>query len=167
MIQLNSGIPMFNIMANIASSGYGELSVEFRKAVTKINAGMPQLKVLEDLGDNNSSPYFRRTLWQLSNGMRSGSDISAVIDESIRFLNQEQLLQIQSYGNKLNPLIMFYLLVTIILPALGITFLIIIASMLGLNQNSVIGIFVGMFIMVVIVQTGFLGIIKSIRPSLL
>jgi hypothetical protein len=99
--------------------------------------------------------------------MRSGSDISAVIDESIRFLNQEQLLQIQSYGNKLNPLIMFYLLVTIILPALGITFLIIIASMLGLSQNAVIGIFVGMFIMVVIVQTGFLGIIKSIRPSLL
>ena len=36
-IQLNSGIPLFNVLVNISESGYGTLSLEFKKAVKKIN----------------------------------------------------------------------------------------------------------------------------------
>ena len=83
LVQLNSGIPLFNILVNVSSSGYDELSEEFKKAAKKINVGVPQVEVLEELGEKNSSIFFRRTLWQLSNGMRSGSDISIIMKESI------------------------------------------------------------------------------------
>jgi len=132
-VQLNAGIPLFSILVNISSSGYGQLSKEFKKAVIRINAGLPQIQVLEDLGKTNPSMFFRRTLWQLSNGMKAGSDISIIIKESVKSLEQEQIIQIQNYGNKLNPLIMFYMLITVILPALAITFLTIIASLVGLS----------------------------------
>ncbi|MDO8508747.1 MAG: type II secretion system F family protein [Nanoarchaeota archaeon] len=167
LVQLNSGIPIFNILVNISSSDYGELSEEFKKAVRKINAGLPQVEVLEQLGEGNSSIFFKRTLWQLSNGMRAGSDISIVIQESIKTLNEEQVIQIQNYGNKLNPLIMFYMLISVIMPALSLTFLIIIASMLGLEGSLINLLFIGIFVAVVIMQVMFLGMIKSIRPSLI
>lgn len=167
LVQLNSGIPLFNILINISESNYGELSKEFKKAVKKINAGYPAAEVLEDLGDNNSSIFFRRTLWQISNGMKAGSDISIVIKESIKSLNEEQLIQIQNYGNKLNPIIMFYMLITVIMPALAITFITVITSMIKLPQNTNIFIFSILLLLVVFIQIFFLGVIKSIKPTLI
>lgn len=167
LVQLNAGIPLFSILVNLSSSDYGELSNEFKKAVKRINAGMPQIDVLEDLGDRNSSVYFKRTLWQISNGMRAGSDLSIVIQDSIRALNEEQIIQIQNYGNKLNPLIMFYMLITVIIPSLSITFLTILASMVNLQETTTTLMFIGLFTFVVFIQIMFLGLIKSVRPSLM
>lgn len=167
MVQLNAGVPLFSILVNISASDYGELSIEFKKAVKKMNAGIPQTEVLDEMGKNNPSVYFRRTLWQLSNGMKAGSDIAIVIKESMKSLNQEQVLQIQTYGNKLNPLIMFYMLISVILPALSVTFLTIIASMVNLDQATTQVMFLGLFVLIIIIQTMFLGVIKSTRPSLL
>ena len=167
LVQLTSGIPLFSILVNISSSDYGALSIEFKKIVRKIIAGVPQTDVLEEIADKNPSTFFRRALGQVSNGMRAGSDISVVIRDSIKFLNEEQLIQIQNYGNKLNPSIMFYMLVTIILPALAITFLTIISSMINLNRFTTMGMFAGLFVFVIVMQVMFLGVIKSVRPSLL
>ncbi len=167
LVQLSSGVPLFNILVNISVADYGEISTEFKKAVKKINAGAPQIEVLEELGEKNSSPYFRRTLWQISNGMKSGSDISTVIKGSLRLLNEEQIVQIQTYGNKLNPLVMFYMLVTIILPALAITFLTIISSMVGLGKNVTMMLYGGLFMFTIFIQIMFLGAIRSARPTLI
>ena len=167
LIQLNSGIPLFSILVNISSGDYGELSSEFKKAVRRINAGEPESEVLDDLGRKNPSLYFRRTLWQISNGMRAGSDTSIIIKDSIKTLNEEQLIQIQNYGNKLNPLVMFYLLLSVIIPSLSVAFLSILASMVGLSQTVTTILFLGLFVFVVLFQVMFLGIIKSRRPSLL
>lgn len=167
LVQLNAGIPLFDIIVNISASDYGTLSLEFSKAAKKINAGLPQLEVLEDLGERNTSIFFRRTLWQLSNGMRSGSDISMIIKDSIRSLNEEQMIQIQNYGNKLNPMIMFYMLISVVLPALSITFLTVISSLVNLPKSATILLFVGLFVAVIFVQVSFVGLIRSLRPSLL
>lgn len=167
LVQLNSGVPLFSILVNLSMAEYGFLSNEFRKAVRRINAGLPQMDVLEELGEKNSSVFFRRALWQISSGLRAGSDISIVISESIKALNEEQLIQIQNYGNKLNPLIMFYMLISVIIPALSITFLTIISSMVNLPELTTMLLFVSLFVFVVLIQIMFLGMIKSVRPSLL
>jgi len=166
-VQLSSGIPLFTILSNIAGQDYGELSIEFKKAVRRINAGESETEVLDDLGKSNPSIFFRRTLWQISNGMRAGSDMNSVIKDSIKALNEEQMIQIQTYGNKLNPLMVFYMLVSVIVPALSIAFLTIIASMINLPGSMVSLMFIGLFVMVFLVQIMFLGMIKSRRPSLL
>jgi len=167
LVQLNSGVPLFSILLNISSSKYGVLSEEFKKIVRKINAGLDQIEVLAEVGEQNPSVFFRRTLWQISNGMKAGSDISIIIRESIKNLNDEQYIQIQTYGNKLNPLVMFYMLTAVILPALAITFLTVISSLVNLSRTFTVGVFIILFVVVVLLQVAFLGIIKSVRPSLL
>ena len=167
LIQLNSGIPLFSILINISDSDYGELSSEFKKAVKRIHSGELQEEVLETIGEKNSSVFFRRTLWQISNGMKVGSDMAIVVKDSIKALNEEQLIQIQDYGNRLNPLIMFYMLVSVIIPALSVTFLTILSSLIGMDKTMTQMMFIGLFVFVVLVQIMFLGMIKSRRPSLL
>lgn len=167
LVQLNSGVPMFRIIVNISESGYGEVSAEFRKIAKEINSGVSQIEAIEKYGKLNTSKYFQRILWQISNGMRSGSNMNSVVEEAILNLTEEQEIQIQSYGSKLNPLIMFYMLMAVILPSLGITFLIIISSMLNLPKTITYLMFFGIFGFVVFMQIMFLGIIKSRRPSLL
>ncbi|NPE26916.1 type II secretion system F family protein [Methanococcoides sp. SA1] len=166
-IQLNSGIPLFDILTNISNSNYGELSVEFGKAVKRIGSGEPEAKVLADLSARSRSVFFKRTLWQISNGLNAGSDMSLIIRDSIKTLNEEQVIQIQNYGNKLNPLIMMYMLISVIVPALSVSFMTVVASMIGLEENLTKGMFVGLFVFVVFFQVMFLGMIKSRRPSLL
>lgn len=166
LVQLNSGIPLFSILVNLSIADYGELSNEFKKIVRKINAGYSQIDVLEEIGEQNPSIFFRRALWQISNGMKAGSDITVVVSNSIKSLNEEQLIQIQNYGNKLNPMIMFYMLVSVILPALAITFLTVISSMIGLSEAMATIMYIGLFVGVVFIQILFLGIIRSLRPSL-
>lgn len=167
LVQLNSGVPLFTILINISSSDYGELSHQFKKIVKEINAGFPQVEVLERIGEKNPSEFFKRALWQISNGMRAGSDIAIVINDTVGSLTEEQFIQIQDYGNKLNPAIMFYMLSSVILPALAITFLTVISSLLGLPSLITQVLYIGLFVLVVTIQIIFLGVIKSIRPSLL
>lgn len=167
LVQLNSGVPLFMIMINIGNSRYSGVSGEFKKIVGEINSGVPQIEALEKYGKLNTSQYFKRVLWQISNGMRAGSDISVVIKEEIRNLSEEQAIQIQSYGSKLNPLIMFYMIIAVILPSLGITFVIIISSMLNISGNTIKLLLGTILFLIVFIQIMFLGLIKSRRPSLL
>lgn len=167
LVQLNSGVSLFNILINISRSSYGEVSIEFKKIANEINSGVPEIDAIDKYARLNSSPYFRRVLWQISDGMRSGSDMAVVVRENIKNLSEEQAIQIQAYGSKLNPLIMFYMLIAVILPSLGITFLIILSSMLSATENIIKLILVGCSVIIIFMQLMFLGIIKSRRPSLL
>ncbi len=167
LVQLNYGVPIFRIILNISDSDYEEVSEEFKKITKEINAGVSQIEAIEKYGKLNTSKYLKRILWQISNGMRAGSDMSIVIKEGIRTLNDEQDIQIQTYGSNLNPLVMFYMLIAVVLPALGITFLIILSSILEIPENVVKLIFFSLFGVVVFIQIMFLGLIKSRRPSLL
>lgn len=167
LIQLSSGVPLFTILVNVSASGYGQLSIEFKKAVKKINAGFPQIEVIDEMGKKNHSILFRKALWQISSGMKAGSNITEVVRDIIHSLNEEQYLQLQTYGNKLNPLIMFYMLISIILPALAITFLTIISSVVNLPANITMGMFIGLYVMSVLIQIMFLGAIRTAKPSLI
>lgn len=167
LVQLSAGVPLFEIITNISNSNYGELSLEFKKIVKRISAGEPESKVINDVGKRNSSPFFRRTLWQISNGLNSGSNMMSIIKESVDNLNQEQMIQIQNYGNKLNPLIMMYMLISVIVPALSVSFMTVVISMMGLDGTMAKGMFISLFVFVVFFQIMFLGLIRSRRPSLL
>ncbi len=167
MVQLNSGVPIFRIIVNISNSNYEEVSEEFKKITKEINAGVSQIEAIEKYGKLNTSKYLKRILWQISNGMRAGSDMGIVIKEGVRALSDEQAIQIQSYGSKLNPLVMFYMLIAVVLPSLGVTFLIILSSILEIPGNIVKLIFFSLFGFVIFIQIMFLGLIKSRRPSLL
>ena len=167
LVQLNSGVPLFDILVNIYHSNYGDVSKEFGTAVKEINSGRNQTEVLEELAATNPSLFFRRAIWQIVNGMKSGSDISNVIRHVIQSLSEEQVVQIQRYGSQLNPLAMFYMLVAVIIPSLGMTFMLIIFSFISISEGAAKMVFLGMYGFFFFFQIMFLGVIRSRRPNLL
>ena len=165
--QINSGVPVFNAMVNNSNSDYGEVSKEFAKAIREINAGKSQIEVLSDLGAENPSIFFRRSLWQISNGLTSGANMIIVVKESIKSLADEQVIQIQEYGSRLSPLSMFYMLIAVIFPILAVTFITILSSIISLPPLKVKAILWGFYVMLFFFQIMFLGMIKSRRPNLI
>jgi len=167
LIQVNSGVPLFDVLVSLSSEDYGDISVEFKKAVKQINTGTPEVIALEELATENPSLFFRRAIWQLVNGVKAGASIEAVIKEVIDSVAQEQIIQIENYGSQLNPMAMFYMLVAIIMPALGMTFLIVLSSFISLSDFATKLIFWGLYSFVLFFQVMFLGMIRTRRPNLL
>ncbi len=167
LVQINSNIPLFDIITNVADQDFGEVSREFRRIVKKINSGVSETIALEESATNTPSIFFRTVLWQLINGIKAGSNIGVVLKDLIAMLSGEQIDQIQEYGASLNSLSMFYMLLVIIMPALAITFLIA-GSAFFANAQSTMNFLLWMtFFIVILFQIIFLGVIKAKRPSLL
>jgi len=106
LVQIRSGIPIFDTFVSIASGNYGQISEEFRRVIDKARSGKPVLDSLEELAVRNPSMYFRRAIWQMVNAMRSGSDIGENLECVINALAKEQMVQIKEYQSTLNPLAM-------------------------------------------------------------
>ncbi len=167
LIQIRSGVPIFNAMASVAMGNYGAIADEFKLVVEKVNAGRPVVDVLEEMAVRNPSLYFRRALWQLVTSLKSGSDVGKNLEDVIKSLSKEQLVEIGRYKSILNPLSMMYMMVAVIAPSLGITMLIILSFFPGMEKLSDKNIFWGLLVGVVFMQFVFLGLIKSKRPNLI
>lgn len=162
LIALKSGVPLFNAMANVTKN-YGAASTEFAKIVEKIESGVPAEVALQEASDMNTSRPFRQILLQIITSMRSGSDVALALGVVLNQISQEQVIALKRYGQKLNPLTMFYMLVGIILPSLGIAIGIILTSFVSLKIDFTILLIV--LAVLAIMQYIFLALILSSRPQ--
>jgi len=124
LIQVKSGVPLFDAMVSVSHANYGLVSEEFNNAIRKISTGIQDVDVLEELALKNPSLYFRRSLWQISNAIRSGADIANTLDNIVTSLANEQRVLVRKYGSQLNPLAFIYLMFGVIIPSLGIALMI-------------------------------------------
>jgi flagellar protein FlaJ len=162
LINLKSGVPLFQAMTSV-STGYGPVSKEFAKMVDQMNAGVPQTDVLNESSKRNPSFRFRRVLWQISNALKVGSDVGNAIGDMIDELTKERISEIQRYGQELNPWVMIYMVLAVVLPSLGITMLIIIMSFMNVFVPK--SIFPAVFMFLFIFQIFFISFVKSRRPA--
>ncbi|MBI4174844.1 MAG: type II secretion system F family protein [Candidatus Aenigmarchaeota archaeon] len=164
-VQVTSGVPIFDAMLSVSEANYGTISKEFKIAVRNVNTGQPIEKALDDLALRNPSQYFRRTLWQISNGIKSGSDIGNILRNITDYISSEQKILIKLYGSQLNPLTLLYMMAGIVIPSLGITFLVVLSSFSGIPVTETMFWIILAFLLVF--QFMFLGMIKSKRPNLI
>ncbi|MFH1588649.1 MAG: type II secretion system F family protein [Candidatus Diapherotrites archaeon] len=165
LIEVKSGVSLFNVMKQISIGDYGEISKEFHKTVEKIESGTIETDAIEEMASNNPSLYFRRTIWQLVNGLKAGADISTVLTALTDSLTKEQKNQIKKYGSQMKLLSLMYMMLGVIIPALGFTFLIVLGSFPQIELNEEI--FWLLLGSIAFAQFMYLGILKSRRPNLL
>lgn len=163
LIEVKSGVPLFNSMVGI-SEGYGNISREFRKITKEINAGVKETDALDEASQRNPSVHFRRVLWQISNALRSGSDVASTLQSIVENLSKEQIIAVKKYGQELNPYTMMYMMIAVILPSIGITFLIIFSSFSGVALPK--NIFPIILIALALFQFFYMGMIKTKRPAM-
>jgi archaeal flagellar protein FlaJ len=162
-VQVRSGVSLFDAMVAVSKEDYGIISREFERAVKEISTGKEQTSVLEEMALRFSHTGFKRILWQIVNSLKSGADISKVLSVIANELSQEQRVKIRKYGSQLSPYALMYLMLTVILPTLGISFLIILSSFSGIQIPEAF--FFLIWGVVFLFQIMFIGMIKSSRPS--
>lgn len=161
LVKIESGEPFFNALQD-ASKAKGVAGKYFKEIVDDINLGTPIEKSIENAIDSSPSDKFRRILWQINNSLRTGTDVANTLRAILKQITEEQVIEIKEYGKKLNSLAMFYMLMGVVVPALGMTMFIILASFIGLSITPAYLIAAAM--MLAFLQFMFISIFKAIRP---
>jgi len=163
LIQVRSGVPLFDGMVSVSKGDYGLVSKEFEECVKNISTGKPEIEAINEMALKNPSLHFRRILWQLANAMKAGADIGDALNALVENLSNEQRVEIRRYGSQLNPLALMYMMFTVVIPSLGISFLFIISSFSGLTIP--VEFFYLILFVLALFQFMFIGLIKSRRPG--
>jgi len=164
LIQIKSGVPLFDGLVSVSNGNYGLISSEFKECTKKMSTGLEQTEALEELALRNPSLDFRRVIWQITSSIKTGADLGNTLESIVYNLSEEQKVAIRRYGSQLNPLAMMYMMLAVIIPSLGITFIIIFSSFSNLPVSQ--SMFYVILIMLAFFQFTFIGIVKSRRPSI-
>ncbi len=165
LVQLKSGVTLFDSLSVVAEGDYGQLTNEFKTLINKINSGEPEDTALKEMGEETPSYFFRRSIDQIVTGLRSGAEITVVLAEIVDSMVKEQTVQINEYGSKMKLLSLVYMMLGVIIPSLGITFLIVLSSFPQVKIGEIV--FWILLAFIIISQFMYLGMMKSARPNLI
>ncbi|MEM4555043.1 MAG: type II secretion system F family protein [Candidatus Anstonellaceae archaeon] len=164
LIQVNSGIPLFNAIENIGNSNYKYVGPAFKEVANNVRGGSPLLEELENMAIKTQSIYLKKVSWQLVTAIRAGANLSSTLRSIVKLLVDYQFSLFKSFNAELNFIILIYLMVAAVLPTIGTTVLVIFSvfGMLGVTPevlSAVVGIgFLG--------QMAIIAYVKMKRPSL-
>lgn len=162
VIELESGVPIYNAIKNV-SKHYEYVGKEFKDIIDRVDLGTSLDIAIEEAIESTPSDNLRRMLQQINNVLKTGSDATLPLTNIIEQITKEQRIEVMEYGRKLNPLAMFYMMIAVIVPSLGIMMFVVLATFLGLNIDFIILLVIAFFLG--FMQYMFLSIIKSSRPS--
>lgn len=163
IIELESGVPLYNAMLNV-SKNYEVIGKYFKEITDKIDFGTSMEDALNDAVEFIPSNDFRKILWQIINSIRTGSNVAKSLYSVMEQITKDQMTEVNKYGKKLNPLAMFYMIVAVILPSLGITMLIILSSFIHFELSLTILLALAGFLG--FVQFMFISMVKFSRPAI-
>ena len=161
-VQTSAGVSLFNALVS-ASTGYGAVSQEFEKIVARIHGGVNIVDALDESAAKNPSHYYNKIMWQISNAIRSGTDIGPVLVDIVDLFMEDQRIEMKEYGAQLNTLAILYLLLCIIVPTISLVFMLVMSSFIDIPITDEVLVFVlcGM----IFTQYMFIGLIGSRRPT--
>lgn len=163
IVELESGVSLYDSFRGVAKN-FPYVGAQFRKIVINIDGGTGMDDAITDVLEYTPSPDFRRILWQVLNSITTGSDVARGLKEVVDQISREHLIEVRKYGRKLNPLSMFYMIIAVIVPSLGIAMLVVLASLLSAQIDfSVLLIVAGLL---AFVQFLFLAVLRSARPAI-
>ena len=163
IIELESGVPLYNAMLNV-SKNYDVIGKYFKEITDKVDFGTSMEDALNDAVEFVPSNDFRKILWQMINSIRTGSDVAKSLYSVMEQITKDQITEVNKYGKKLNPLAMFYMIIAVILPSLGVTMLIILSSFIKFQLSLTILISLACFLG--FVQFMFISMVKFSRPAI-
>src|SRR3989344_2992000 len=97
LLQISAGVSLYNAIINVANSGYGIVSDEFKKVAKNVKTGMALNTALERLAVESSSEYMRRTIWQVVNTLKAGASLKGALQSIISELAVTQHSKIKNY----------------------------------------------------------------------
>ena len=163
LVKVESGVPMFNAISDVAqSSNIG--GKFFREIITDVELGTPLEEALENAKENTPSEKFRKLLRNILSTIQSGTDVTRSMKNISKQITDDQFNEIKVYEKKLNSLSLFYLILAVVFPSLGMTMFLLIAGFFSLSVTS-LHTFAFLFVLILL-QFFFLSLFKQARPSI-
>ncbi|MCK5025474.1 MAG: type II secretion system F family protein [Nanoarchaeota archaeon] len=162
IIEIGSGVSLYNTMISVADH-YKHVGQYFKQILQKVDMGTSLEDALNEEVELIPSENLKRILWQIINSLKTGADMANSLQVVLEQISKEQFIEIQKYGRKLNPMAMFYMMIAVIVPSLGITMMVIIASFIDIEIGLVILFIIVGFLS--FIQFMFLSVIKASRPA--
>ncbi|MFH1209849.1 MAG: type II secretion system F family protein [archaeon] len=163
LIELSAGIPLYDAMINV-SKNFKYIGKSFKDIIDRVEIGKPIDVALAEVVEITPSDNFRKLSWQIMSSMQTGGDISVAISQIVEQISREQMINLKQYNKRLNPLVMFYLMIAVIIPSLGIAMLSLLSTFLGFTLSF--GSLIGIAVFVAITQLFFLTMVKASRPGI-
>lgn len=160
LVKIHSGQPLVNALVEGAQS-YGVSSKYFKEIVDDLNLGTSIEDALDHAVRYSPSDKFRRILFQIKTAIKVGIDVAGPLQSTLEEITNEQLTDIQRYGKKLNSLALFYMLIAVVMPSLGMAMFLVIGGLVGFVIDRTMFTIVLFFLAVL--QLIFLAIFKSTR----
>ena len=146
LVSLESGLPLGNAIKNLSrlKRPGGEF---FKKVYTEFNTGKDLETALYDAIGYSASDSLKILLKRLKDSLNIGVDLRKILENFIEESSQKKIIEIKGYSKKLNPIIMVYLILGIILPSLGVTFFILTAAIIQITPQFLKLILIFIFLM--------------------
>ncbi len=160
LIELSAGVPLFDAIKNV-SMNFEYIGKHFKEILQRVEFGKPIEQALNEVMEITPSDNFRKVLFSIVNSLKTGADVSIALNSVIEQISREKLIKIKEYGKKLNPVVMFYLIIAVIAPSLGVAVLTLLSSFLGLTFS--LGSLLGISFAVGILQLIFISVIDTLR----
>jgi len=162
IVELKSGVLLYDALKTVAKS-YKSIGKYFRAIVTNVDLGTNLEDALVEAIEFTPSEDLRRVLWQMLNAINTGADIAESLTSVVEQITRQQLIEINQYSHKLNPLAMFYMMIAVILPSLGVTLIVVLSSFFPVSLDAVV--LLSLAAGLGFIQMAFVAVIKSSRPA--
>lgn len=162
MIEIRSGVSLFDAMRNLVEN-YEAIGKQFNDVLNLVNLGTSLEEAIEQVSERTPSMALRKVLWQILNSLKTGADIGTALDSAVVQITREQMIEVTEYGRKLNPIAMFYMILAVILPSIGISIGVLVSNFLTLPLDLTSLLVLTGFL--AFMQFMFLQMIKGMRPA--
>lgn len=164
MMSVKSGVPLFSAVRNVGNADYGYISQDFLWVTQQIEGGMPEREAMKNLAIKTESEYLKRALWQMVNALESGAAMGDAVTGIVESAEEYIYRDIKNYSSNLNFLILMYMLVAVVVPSLGVTFMVLLSAFgdLGVSVASVLT----LLLLSALVQLAMIGYMSTTRPEI-
>ncbi len=134
LVSLESGLPIGNAIENLSKIKRPG-GVFFKRVYDEFRTGKSFEEALKVGAEFSASRNLKKLVKKLRDSMEIGVDLRIVLVNFIEDASERKLLEVKAFAKKLNPLVMMYLLMGIVLPSLGITFFILGAAIMDMTPG--------------------------------
>lgn len=134
LVTLESGLPIGNAIQRLSELDRpgGRF---FKRIISDFKTGKDLEKALDEAAQYSASEDLKILIKRIRDSLDIGIDLKRVLENFIEESSEKKILEIRAFSKKLNPVIMMYLLLGVVLPSLGVTFFIVGAAILEMTPD--------------------------------
>jgi hypothetical protein len=163
LIQLESGKSLMNSIIDVAKHKK-ESSKALERIAYELYMGKPLEQAIQEAIETSPSRTFRKVFIQIRNSLKTGADLKKTLKATLEEITREKTIEFESFGKKLNPVGLFYMIFGTIAPSLGVVLFVIVLSVLRVPIKF--GILAVFLLIIAIIQFAFITMFSKMRPEL-